>query len=87
MQAYVNRQSMIITKLFGKDIDFGKIFKAASWEFWMLLSVKVHIKPVRSFDLKTQPNDILPLLFRDVDQKSTTTREKSKQMRTSPTKK
>lgn len=61
-----------------KDIDFGKIFKAASWEFRMLLSVKVYVKPVRSFDLKTQPNDISPLLFRDVDQKSTTTKREIK---------
>ena len=56
---------------FGKDISFGKVFKTTGWQLRMLLSVEVHVKPMRSFDLKTQSNDILSFFFRDVDQKST----------------
>jgi len=53
-----------------KDIDFGKILEATGWEIRLLLSVKVNVKPMCSFDLKTQSNDILPFLFRNVDQET-----------------
>jgi len=53
-----------------KDIDFGKILETTGWEIRLLLSVKVNVKPMRCFDLKTQSNDILPFLFRNVDQET-----------------
>lgn len=60
----------LIVNYWEKDIDFGKILEATRWEIRLLLSVKVNVKPVRSFDLKTQSNDILPFLFRNVDQET-----------------
>ena len=50
-----------------------EIFDASGLEFWILLAVEIQVEPVRQFNLEENPDQILSLLLRNVDDKSTET--------------